>query len=93
MRVKIAELKDKLLFEVFTAFCVSLLQGKIADCQFLVEWLGGLKLRETGLIRSIFVVFFNITKMFAKAVCRFSHYFSYAELFAHTAGYTVGQWY
>ena len=32
IRVKSAEMKYKFLFEVFTAFCVSLVQGMPADC-------------------------------------------------------------
>ena len=32
VKVKSSELKDKFLFEVFTAFCVSLVQGMPADC-------------------------------------------------------------
>ena len=75
MRVKSAKLKDKFLFEVFTGFNVSLVYRKTTNCPVV-----GRVIQEIEMVPnrfgSIFVILFNIKKIFAKVLslfvlCRF----------------------
>ena len=80
MRVKIAEFKDKFLFEVCTAFCVSSVQEKTADCRVVCG-----VVREVEMARHWFgtiSVIFYITKMFAEAARKFSPCFSNVDFCA-----------
>ena len=79
--VKSAEIKDKFLLEVSTAFCVSLVQGKTAERHAV-----GRVVQEVEMARNWFrniVIFFGIKRMFAEAVCKSSPCLSFCR-FLHS---------
>ena len=67
MRIKSADLKNKLLFQRLGPFRASLMKGKAADCHMLLRMTGEIKMFRDQ-FRCVFVVFLYVTKVFLESV-------------------------